>query len=207
MYRLYGIPTQNTLKVAYVMDALGLDYEFKRMDLAKGEQKTPEFLKINPIGKVPALQHDDFTMFESGAICRYVANENNSELYPKDSKVRAQVDQWLDFFSCHLGRWLSILFFQKVIKVYLNGGEPDAAVCEEAASFAKEQFKIVDTYLGQSTYFAGDSLSIADLAAFAYIEQVEAIGFDIGAFSNVQKWLDKVSVLQSIKATKSKIKP
>jgi len=87
MYRLYGIPTQNTLKAAYVLDAIGVDYEYKKMDVQSGEHKTEEFLKMNPVGKVPVLKHNDFSLFESGAICRYVANVEGSDLYPTDKKT------------------------------------------------------------------------------------------------------------------------
>jgi glutathione S-transferase len=206
MYRLYGIPTQNTLKVGYVLDAVGVSYEFKLIDLSKKEQKSEAFLKINPVGKVPALQHNDFSMFESGAMCRYVANVENSALYPEDKMLRAQVDQWLDFFSAHLGRWLSTLFFEKVLKSKMGFGQADSSKCEEAQNFVLQQIEPVEKQLSQNNYFVGDKITIADYAAFAYIDQTTALQFDLSAYPSLKNWHDKMSLLSSIKKTKSTIK-
>jgi glutathione S-transferase len=188
------------------MDAVGLDYEIKSMDLAKGEQKTPEFLKVNPIGKVPALQHGDFCLFESGAICRYVANVENSSLYPKEPFLRAQVDQWLDFFSAHVGRWLSALFYENVIKSRMGRGSADQTRCEEALGFLKQQLPPVETHLAKTGYFAGNQLSIADLAAFAYIDQAGALQYDLSPYPNLKAWHEKMAKLESVRKTKSRWK-
>ena len=206
MYKLFGIPTQNTFKAAYVLDAIGVDYEYKTVDLANGEQKGEEFLKINPVGKVPALKHNDFSMFESGAICRYVANAENSSLYPQDKIKRARNDQWLDFFSCHLGRWLSVIFFEKVMKRMMGRGEANAEKCAEALDFVNQQATVVEKHLGQSTYLTGPDLSIADYAAYAYLEQMTEIQYDLTHYPKLKNWLDKMSQLDSVKKTKSKIK-
>lgn len=204
MYRLYGIPSQNSLKASYVMDAVGVDYEIKVMDMAKGEHKTPEFLKVNPMGKVPALQHGDFCLFESGAICRYVANVENSPLYPTDKAQRAQVDQWLDFFSAHVGRWLSALFFENVLRAKMGRGNPDQARCEEATGFLKVQLPPVETCLSKSAFLVGNQMTIADLAAFAYIDQVEPLHYDLSAYPKLTAWYEKMKKLESVKKTKSR---
>jgi glutathione S-transferase len=206
MYRLYGIPTQNTLKVGYVLDAIGVDYEYQAVDLAKKEQKTEAFLKVNPIGKVPALKHNDFSMFESGAMCRYIANVEKSDLYPEDAKLRAQNDQWIDFMGHHLGRWFSTLFFERVLRKALGFGEPDPSKVDEALGFIDQQIAPVETHLSKTGYFVGSSLSVADLVAFSYIEQAQAVQFDLSKYPNISKWHSKISALESVKKTKSKIK-
>lgn len=206
MYRVYGIPTQNTLKVGYVLDAIGLNYEYQKVDLTKGEQKTEAFLKINPVGKVPALKHNDFCMFESGAICRYIANTEKSSLYPQDNFKRAKADQWLDYFSNHLGRWLSTLFFEKSLKAKIGMGGPNSDKCEEALNFVNQQIVPVEKLLENSKYFGGEELSIADYVAFAYIEQCSAIDFDLSVYPNLNFWFKKMSQLDSVKKTKSFIK-
>ncbi|MCH8250095.1 MAG: glutathione S-transferase family protein, partial [Proteobacteria bacterium] len=125
MFRLYGFFTQNSLKALYVLEESGVEFEFEFVNLAEGEQKTEEFSHKTPVGKVPVLEHDGEYLFESGAICRYVANVTDSPLYPADKMQRARVDQWMDFFTCHLGRWFSTLYFEAVIKPKFNLGEPD----------------------------------------------------------------------------------
>ena len=69
-------------KVRLTASALGLDVEYHNLDLTKGEHKSPEYLEVNPLGKVPAIDDDGFYLFESNAICRYMANKSDSDLYP-----------------------------------------------------------------------------------------------------------------------------
>ena len=199
MYHLYGFYTQNTLKVLYVLETLGTDYDFKFMDLFKGEHKQENFLKLNPVGKVPVLQVGDDSIFESAAICRYIANQAQSPLYPGDNLQRAKVDQWLDFFSNHLGRWLSTLFFENVIKNKAGMGDPDAEKCEEAQKFTLQQMAVVDAHLAVNAYLAGDNLTIADLFAFAYVEQVETFDFSWDNFPNAKAWFDALNSQDAIK--------
>ena len=154
MFRLYGFPTQNSMKTLYVLEESGLDFEFVLVDLEKGEHKSDSFRQKTPMGKVPLLEHDGEYLFESGAICRYVGSVSNSPLYPADLLQRARVDQWLDFFSCHLGRWFSTLFFEQVIKPKYGLGDPNEASLEEATKFAHQQLGIFDGWLQGSDWLA-----------------------------------------------------
>jgi glutathione S-transferase len=206
MYRLYGIPTQNTLKAVYVLDAVGVDYEFQLINLANGEQKTEAFLKINPVGKVPALKHNDFSIFESNSICRYIASAENSTLYPQDIFKRSITDQWLDFFSNHLGRWLSTLFFEKSLKQKLGFGEANISKCEEALNFVNQQIVPVEKLLAENKFFGGAQPSIADYVAYANLEQTGSIGYDLSPYPHIKSWLTVMDQMDSIKTTKTKVK-
>jgi len=205
MFRLYGFPTQNSLKPLYVLAAVDCEYEFEFVDLSKGEHKREAFGEKTPIGKVPVLEHDGEHIFESGAICRYVASATESPLYPVDTLQRARVDQWMDFFSCHLGRYLSAMFFEKVIKRKFKLGEPNQESIEEATRFVNEQFAILNNHLENSDWLANDTLSIADLFAFAYVEQHRAIDFSLQDFPNAQAWFERVAALESIANAKSRL--
>ena len=198
MYRLYGYTTQNTRKALYVLEELGADFEFQFVNLGKGEQRSDEFAAMTPIGKVPVLEHGGRYLFESGAICRYVANVEDSPLYPADKMDRAQVDQWLDFFSCHLGRWLNTLFFEAVIKPQFDLGDPDEAGIAEATKFAGLQLDILNRLLEDSQWIANDALSIADLFAFAYVEQCSIIDYSLDEVPNVNAWLQRIESRDSI---------
>ena len=205
MFRLYGFFTQNTLKTLYVLEELGGDFEFQFVNLAKGEQKTEEFASKTPIGKVPVLEHDGEYLFESGAICRYLANVSDSPLYPVDKMQRARVDQWMDFFSCHLGRWFSKLYFEAVIKPKFDLGEPDEAGIAEANKFAHEQLGILDGLLQDSDWLANDALSIADLFAFAYVEQHSTVDFSLDNYANVKAWFERIESRDSITNARAKL--
>lgn len=198
MFRLHGYWTQNTLKALYVLEELGAEYEYVFVDLGSGEQREQEFKQRTPIGKVPVLEHDGQHLFESGAICRYVANVSKSSLYPDEAMQRAQVDQWLDFFSCHLGRWFTTLYFEQVLKPRVGLGEPNDASCEEAHKFLKFLLKVLDTHLSNNDWLANNKLSIADLFAFAYVEQHRSIGYSLRPYTNVVRWYDGLESRDSV---------
>lgn len=205
MFRLSGFFTQNTLKTLYVLEEIVGDYEFQFIDLSKGEHKTEEFASMTPVGKVPVLEHDGEFLFESGAICRYIASVNNSPLYPDDYLQRAKVDQWMDFFSCHLGHWFNKLYFEAVIKPSFNIGGPDEAGIEEATKFANLQLKMIDDHLGGSDWLANDAFSIADLFAYAYVEQHRTVELSLVDYPNVQQWFERVESRPSIATARGRL--
>jgi glutathione S-transferase len=205
MFRLHGFLTQNSLKTLYVLEEVAGDFEFQFTDLSKGDQKTEDFSKMTPIGKVPVLEHDGEYLFESGAICRYVANVSDSALYPNDALQRARVDQWLDFFSCHLGHWLNTLFYQIVIKSKFGLGDPDEESVAEARKFASKQLGMLNSHLEGSDWLANDALSIADLFAFAYVEQYRAVDLSLDDCANVKAWFDRIESRPSIANAKARL--
>lgn len=205
MVRLYGFVTQNTLKTLYVLEEIGADYEFRYVDLGQGENKTDDFKKMAPFRKVPVLDHDGNTLFESGAICRYVANVAESPLYPADKMQRAQVDQWMDFFSCHLGHWLNTMYFQTVIKAKFNLGDPDPDDMAEATKYANIQMKIIDGLLQNSDWLANDTMSIADLFAFAYVEQHREVNFSLDDYANVRAWFERIESRKCITDARARL--
>ncbi|MGJ8669630.1 MAG: glutathione S-transferase family protein [Oceanococcus sp.] len=205
MLTLHGFRTQNSLKTLYTLEELGTTYEFRFVDLFKGEHKRPEFQKLNPVGKVPVLQTEDGNLFESGAICRYVANLSSSPLYPQGKFQRALVDQWMDFMSCHLGRWFNTLYFEQAIKATVGMGEPNQAAVDEATTFASQQLKMLDGHLQSKQYFLGEQLTIADLFAYAYIEQAAAVEFSLDEYPEVSRWLQSIAARESIARAKAKM--
>ncbi len=204
MIRLYGFKTQNTLKTIYVLEESGLDFEFEFVDLAKGEQRSKEFAQKTPIQKVPLLEHDGEFLFESGAICRYIGNLTDSSLYPLDKMQRARVDQWMDFFTCHLGRWLTTIFYETVIKKHFNLGEPNTQLVAEATKFVGQQLEVLNAHLDESDYLANNALSIADLFAFAYVEQCRAIEWSLTDVPKVEAWLNRIESRDSIARTRAR---
>jgi len=205
MFNLYGFFTQNTLKTLYVLEEVGADFEFHFVNLGTGEQKSEEFAKKTPMSKVPVLEHNGEHLFESGAICRYVANVTDSPLYPADKMQRARVDQWMDYFTCHLGHWFTKLYFELAIKPKFNLGEPDEKGVAEANKFATAQLGTLDSILESSDWLANDALSIADLFAFAYIEQHRDIDFSIDDYANVKAWVERIESRDSIANARSKL--
>jgi len=173
----------------------------------KQENRSDEFQKMTPAGKVPVLEHDGEFLFESGSICRYVASVEKSPLYPADKLQRARVDQWMTFFTCHPGRWLTRLYFEQVIKRAANLGEPDAAACEEATKFAHQQLKIVEQWFEHTGWLANDAFSIAEPFALAYLEQVRAINFPLNDHPRVMAWFERLEARDSTARVRARVQP
>ena len=98
MITLYSFPRSRSLRVAWTLEELGLEYRCQHVALDKGEGQTAEHLARHPDGKVPVIEDGDLTLFESAPICRYLAEQyGDGTLLPRDPAARAQVDQWLSF--------------------------------------------------------------------------------------------------------------
>ena len=207
MYRLHGFYTQNTMKTLYVLEELGVDFEYCFVDLMKGENRSDAFRAMTPVGKVPVLEHDGEYLFESGAICRYVASTEHSPLLPADKLQRARVDQWMTFFTCHPGRWLTEIYFEQVIKPVAGMGETNIAACEKAAKFAHSQLKMVDRWLDTRDWLANDAFSIAEPFALAYMEQTHVIGFSLAEHPNVQAWLQRLETRDGTERARARVRP
>lgn len=207
MYKLHGFFTQNSLKTLYVLEELDVEWEYCYVDLGKGTNRSDEFLAMNPVGKVPVLEHDGECLFESGAICRYVAGVERSPLYPADKLQRARVDQWMTYFTCHPGRWLTSMYFERIIKPLVGMGAADEAKCEEASKFLHQQLKVLETWLGSHEWLANDTFSIAEPFALAYMEQTNSIGYSLDNYPSVKAWFERLENREATAAVRELVKP
>lgn len=195
MYHIRGINfSANTTKTLYVAEALGLDYQYTEMNLAGGEHKTPEHLERHPLGKLPTLEHDGKSLFESNTICTYLANVTQSPLYPSAPYPRAVVDQWLNFFTNHLGRWLAAYAFEKYMRGMIGLGEPKVAVLQEAEGFIVEQLPVVEAQLAKTSHLAGGAPSVADYVAYAYFELGLKAEISLADYPKTAAWFEKLKV-------------
>lgn len=198
MLKIYGFNTQNNKKVLYIAEELEIPYEFISVNLMERENRSEKFLKMNPIGKVPVIEYQGKFLFESGAICRFLADISESPLLPNDKFERALVDQWMEFFTNHLGRFLNTLYFEKVFKSLFKIGEANVVSCEEAEKFSSIQLKVLEKELAKRKYIASDKISIADFYAYAYIEQMEPLEMSFENYPNILKWKIEISKKESI---------
>ena len=111
------------------------------------------------------------------------------------------INGWI-FFSHHLGRWLSTLYFEKKIKQVFKRGPANREVCEEATKFAHQFLANVDQQLNSTKFLCGDDLTIADVAAFAYVDQCAEIDFSLDKYPKVQQWLGAMGDRPAIAAAK-----
>jgi len=190
MLKIYGSDLSAPAnKVRFAANALGLKYEYIRVNLREGEHQKPEYLKIHPAGKIPAIDDGGFLLFESNAIIRYLAQKAASSLYPKDLQQRALVEQWLDFGSMHVGMALSKVVYNRVFAP-MRGTLIDENSIKEGLGFLDRFLPVVDKQLAKSKFLTGNTLTLADINLLALLDPAEAANVDISKYKNLTKWRD-----------------
>ena len=167
---------------------MGLPYTVHQVDVTTGIQKEPDFLAINPNGRIPAIvdrDNDDFAIFESGAIMIYLA-EKSGKLLPADVKGRSRVIQWLMFQMGGLGpmQGQANVFYR-----YFPEKIPSAIARYQKET--KRLYGVLDRQLRENEYLAGD-FSIADIANWSWARMHDWAGVSIDEFPNLQRWLKQI---------------
>jgi len=177
-----------SLAPIFAAEAGGIDYSTKLVDLSKGENKSEEYLAINPYGKVPAMKDGDFAMSESAAIMRYLARQNNSSLYPSEVKAQARCDQWIDFVNHHIRSNIAKVHFNRSLAP-LFGADVDEKSLADGLRFLDGNLPAIEQCLSQQPYLCGDNMSLADIALVAALEPIDMSKIDISAYPTLTGWL------------------
>jgi len=185
--KLYYFETLNPRKACAVAKYLGSPVEFVRVDLAKGESRKPEFLAVNPNGKVPALTDGSLRLWEADAIMGYLAKVAGSDLSPSDGR-QIEVMRWLSWNAHHFTRHAGMLYFQNLIKPHLLGSAPDPAAVEEATGFFKQFAAVLNDHLRGRKYLVGDTLTIADFSVAITLPYAEKAKIPVAAFPEIERW-------------------
>ena len=185
MIDLYTAPTPNGHKISCTLEELALDYAVKPVNLAKGEQKQPEYLALNPNGRIPTIvdhDNDDFVVFESGAIMIYLA-EKTGKLMPTDDKGRSKVIQWLMFQMAGIGPMMGQA---NVFSRYFP--EKIQPAIDRYQNESRRLFEVLDSRLGQSEWLA-DDYSIADIANWCWVRTYKWSGVSRDGLKNLDRWM------------------
>jgi GST-like protein len=196
--QLYSLPTPNGVKISIALEELELPYEAHRIDIGTGENLTPEFLSLNPNGKIPAIIDPDgpggvaLGLFESGAILVYIA-EKSGRLLPADPGRRYQTLQWLFFQMGHVGPMFGQLgYFHKFAGREISDKRP----LERYRDESRRILSVLETRLAGRQWIMDDEYTIADIATLGWVRNL--IGFygarDLVAFdelTNVPAWLER----------------
>jgi GST-like protein len=172
---LYGVGSPNVRKVGLMLEELGLSYELRFVPVFKGEQFTPEFLAMNPLGKVPVLVDPALgePLFESGAILFYLA-ERHGKFLPAEGAARYQVMQWLMVQMANIGP----MFGQLTHFRFALGAGAQPYAEGRYAEQARRLYQLLDDRLRTREWIAGSSYSIADMATYHWSTYLEKHGFD-----------------------------
>jgi glutathione S-transferase len=185
--KLYYAETLKPRKACAVAKYLNAPVEFVRVDLGKGENRTPEFLALNPNGKVPVLETGERSLWEANAIMCYLARITGSDLWPNDDR-QIEVMRWLSWESWHFTRHAGTLYFQHIIKPAFGMGDPDPAVVEEATGFFKRFAAVLNDHLSGRACLVGDALSVADFAVAVALPYAEDARIPLAEFPEIRRW-------------------
>ncbi len=195
MIDLYTWSTPNGRKVSIMLEECGLAYAAHAVDINKDEQFKPDFLKISPNNRIPAIVDRDtgLAIFESGAILMYLA-EKTGKFWSPEPKARWQTVQWLMWQMGGAGPMLGqVHHFAK-----FNAGKAPYAE-ERFLKEAKRLYGVLDRRLAEAEYVAG-AYSIADMAIWPWISRFEWQGVDLASVPNVKRWYTAIAARPAVRA-------
>ncbi|MCH8686029.1 glutathione S-transferase family protein [Pedomonas mirosovicensis] len=196
--QLYSLPTPNGVKVSIMLEEIGLPYEVHRVDITANESKLPEFLSLNPNGKIPAILDPNgpdgkpLGLFESGAILMYLA-EKTGQLLPADPTRRWETIQWVFFQMAAIGPMFGqVGYFNKFDGRNIEDKRP----LERYVAESKRLLGVLESQLKGRPWIMGDDYSIADISMLGWVRNL--IGFyeagdlvNFSTFTNVGAWLER----------------
>ena len=183
--RIYGIARTRAFRALWIAKELGLDYEHVPIEIGAAGARQPEYLAINPNGRLPAIDDDGFVLWESLAITLYLAKKHG-RLYPTTLEGEAKAWQWSLWSVQEVDRGVNIWSLHAV---RLPPAERDRARREEALRVLEAPFRVLDAALAGSGYLLGRDFTVADLNVAAVISRV--LDMELGSTPNLQAWLKR----------------
>jgi len=205
MIDLYYWPTPNGRKIGIMLEECGLDYNTVPVHIGHGEQFEPDFLKISPNNRIPAIiDHDaeggPLSLFESGAILEYLA-EKTGQFMPRDLHGRYEVLQWLYWQMAGLGPMMG-----QVHHFFRYGPQ----MTDKDLSYPAERYwneghrlmRVMNTRLNDRDYLAGD-YSIADMASWPWVQKREEFDYDMSKFPNLVRWIEAIGARPAVRRARA----
>jgi GST-like protein len=195
---LYFWPTPNGWKISIMLEECGLPYNVIPLDISKGEQFRPEFLKISPNNRIPAIVDHrgpggrPISVFESGAILQYLGRKTG-RFYPRDERQRVAVDEWLFWQMANLGPKAG-----EANHFRNNATVQQPYAIERFSSELNRIYGVMNTRLADRDFLAG-KYSIADIACIGWASRAERHGYDISAFKHLRRWIERVRARPAVK--------
>lgn len=190
MFKVYGdYRSGNCYKVKLMLHLLGAQYEWLPVDILKGETETPEFLAMNPNGKIPVLELEDGTyLWESNAILNFLAD--GTEFLPTEPRLRTQVLQWQFFEQYSHEPYIAVARFIQLYQGLPADRLEEYEVCQRRG---RKALRVMEKQLKTTTYLVGEHYSIADIALYAYTHVAHEGGFDLSEYPAVMAWVKRVA--------------
>ena len=198
---LYGVASPNVVKVAIMLEELGLDYALRYVAVFQGEQFSPEFQAMNPLGKVPVLVDPALPapIFESGAILIWLA-EQHRRFLPEHGPARIEVLQWLMVQMASIGPMLGQYTHFRLLP---ESGETYAR--GRYGAIAESLYRAIDRRLEAREWLAGEDCSIADIATLPWAEYIDRHEFDRAQFPHMERWRAAMNARPAVARAKARV--
>lgn len=192
--KLYAvIGSGNCRKVQATINHLGLDVDIEYLDFFAGDLNTPEFLALNPNGRVPTLTDGDFRLWESNAIMLYLAERvPDTPLFPQDTQTRADIVRWQCWELAHFNNAFAMLAFETVLKPQFLQVEPDQPIVAYAQESLSQFATILEGHLAERDYVVGNAVTLADYSIVNMEGFKDIIPFDWSGFPQVNAWYERL---------------
>jgi glutathione S-transferase len=189
MIKIYGPKLGSAYRCHVLMLEMGLEFEEVKVDFEKGEQFSPEYLKLNPNGKIPCIVDGDFVLWESMAINNYLATKHNSPLLGNTLEEKALVDQWSYWSILEIQPHLYKIAFQRF---RVPDDQRDEKAIKEAEDALPPVFKILDDQLAGKEYILGNKFSLADINVSSCVMVADFAQYDYSGYGNISEWMKKL---------------
>jgi GST-like protein len=194
MIDLYGMTSPNVVKIILMLEETGLPYRFNWVSIWSGQQFTPEFLELNPNGKVPVIVDENgpggkpCRVFESGAILIYLA-EKSGQLLPRESVARYEVLEWMMIQLTGVGP----AFGQHVHFTRFAPEQSNEYARSRYATEVRRLLEVLDRRLQRSAYLAGEQYSVADVATYPWISALAFLGLEAADYPALARWTGTIA--------------
>lgn len=187
MIKLYGQLRSRASRSLWALEEIGVPYELVPIDTNKGDNDKPEFLAINPNGRIPALVDGDLTLFESMAINLYLARKYGKDLWPANEAGEAHALQWSFWGMTEVEPFLITLLVQQVFTPE-DQRRPDRV--EEARQALVPRLAVLNNHLSGRPFLLGSKFTIADLNLSSVFSLAEVVKVDLAPYPNIKKWVE-----------------
>jgi glutathione S-transferase len=190
MITLYGSPRSSAGRCIWALEEAGVEFTQKEVDMRNKEHKSTDFLKINPMGKVPAMVDGNIVLFESMAINYYIADTYKKELLGTNALEKGLSMQWSFWATSELQPPIIEVFIQKT---FVPEDKRDKNIIEKNLNKLPELLTVLNDSLTDKKYLAGDQFTIGDINTASVVTICPMMGVDLGAYPNIKNWLGAIS--------------
>jgi glutathione S-transferase len=190
MIKIYGVPRSRAIRCLWMAEETGVPYENVKTDVARGGARTPEFLRVNPNGHVPALEDGDLKLFESLAINMYLARQYGGTLWPAGVHDEGRVFQWSVWAMTELEEPIVTAL---VNRVFLPEAQRDAKRADRAEERARRPLGVLEGALGEREWLVGTGFGVADLNVASVLLWAPMAAIDLAPMARVAAWFARCS--------------